>query len=205
MKTIIEAGHFYSVNGPTKFSVEGWQHGKEIAETMPPAQLALFVDDYHTTDTFHEPEYTLLDAEATETARQSMIVEADHVFYEAAIAKGAIAKAQDLLEDGSVKLKKGAVSVAGIRLGTMFDHKFETFKPTCTFLDYLLLGEKAKLSPMQITVLPYVYKKQQEQLKNILGYLAVPGLAMYEPYIFWPPGRDWERLCAPLGQGTKYP
>jgi hypothetical protein len=183
-KTIIEAGHFYSVNGPSAASLKGWQLGKQLAAGLSDAGLALFVDDYHKEQTFLEPGDSYLGDEEAEAAVQTMTQEADHVFSEAAIARGASEKIHGLLEDGAVKVKRGTVSVAGIRLGTMFDHQTETFKPTCVFLDFMLIGEKAGLGPNQVTVLPETYEKEQAQLTTVLGQLVVPELSSYEPYYF---------------------
>lgn len=180
MKTVIEAGHFYSVNGPSQASLKGWQIGKELADTLPSSGLVLFVDDYHNEQDFLEPGDAFLSTEEAEAAAETMQKEAAHVFSEADIAKGASTKIDELLNDGAVKLKKGVVSVAGVRLGTMFDHKTETFKPTCVFLDYMLLGQKTELAPDQVTVLPDTYQKQQGNLAVVLGKLVIPNLASYE-------------------------
>lgn len=180
MKTIIEAGHFYSVNGPSQASLKGWQIGKELAADLPNSGLVLFVDDYHNEQDFLEPGDTFLSTEEAELAAEAMKQEAAHVFSEADIAKNAPAKVGELLDDGAVKLKKGVVSVLGVRLGTMFDHKTETFKPTCVFLDYMLLGQKAELAPDQVTVLPDTYQKQQGNLAVVLGQLVIPSLTSYE-------------------------
>ncbi len=180
METIIEAGHFYSVNGPSQASLKGWQIGKELATNLPNSGLVLFIDDYHDEQDFLEPGDTYLGNEEAELAAETMKQEATHVFSETEIAKVAPTKVGELLDDGAVKLKKGVVSVSGVRLGTMFDHKTETFKPTCVFLDYMLLGQKAELASDQVTILPDTYQKQQGNLAVVLGQLVIPSLANYE-------------------------
>lgn len=180
MKTIIEAGHFYSVNGPSQASLKGWQIGKELAATLYDAGLVLFVDDYHNEQDFLEPGDAFLSTEEAESAAEAMKQEAAHVFSEADIAKSAPTKVGELLDDGAVKLKKSVVSVSGVKLGTMVDIRTETFKPTCVFLDYMLLGRKAELAADQVTILPDTYQKQQGNLTIVLGKLVIPGLGNYE-------------------------
>jgi hypothetical protein len=180
MKTVIEAGHFYSVNGPSHASLKGWQIGKELAATLPNSELVLFVDDYHNEQDFLEPGDAFLSADEAMIAAEVMKQEAVHVFSEADIAKNAPTKVGELLDERAVRLKKGVVSVSGVRLGTMFDLKTETFKPTCVFLDYMLLSKKAELAPNQVTILPETYQKQQGSLAVVLGQLVVPGLTNYE-------------------------
>lgn len=58
--------------------------------------------------------------------------------------------------------------------------EIDTFTPTCVFLDFLLLVEKANLGAHQVTVLPETYSKQQAQLSVVIGKLIVPKLASYK-------------------------
>ncbi len=180
MKTIIEAGHFYSVPGPSYASVKGWEIGKGLTAGTPDSELALFIDDYHDEQLYLEPGDSFLGGEEGAVAATVMIGEADHIFSEADIAKSAVATLSELLEDGLVKLKKGIVTVGGVRLGTLADGTLESFEPTCTFLDYLQLLKKAQLGSHQITVLPEIYTKQQSQLAVVLGKLTVPMLISYK-------------------------
>src|SRR5258708_24225704 len=100
MKTIIEAGHYYSAAGPSVASLQGWQIGKEIVSGHTAAELALFVDDYHLDQAYLEPGDSFLDGSEGAIAIKTILNEADHVFSEAAIAKGAAAKLVELLENG---------------------------------------------------------------------------------------------------------
>lgn len=59
------------------------------------------------------------------------------------------------------------------------DSDVATFKPSCVFLDYLLLREKVTLGDEQITILPETYARQQAQLAIVLGKIAVPDLASH--------------------------
>ena len=47
MKTIVEACHYYQVNGPSVLSVKGWDIGKDFVASQANAELALFVDDFY--------------------------------------------------------------------------------------------------------------------------------------------------------------
>lgn len=117
--TIIEAGHYYQVNGPSQLSMKGWEIGKDLAAGQPGAELVLFVDDHHQEQTFLEPGDSFLDPEEASKAASKLLDEADYVFSEAAFAEAAPAKVSGLLEDGLVKLKKGVLSVGGVRLGCL--------------------------------------------------------------------------------------
>jgi hypothetical protein len=119
MKTIVEAGHYYQVNGPSVLSIKGWEIGKEFVAGQENAELALFVDDYHQEQTFLEPGDTFLEANQAADVATAFLNEADHVFSEAALAEVAPQKMSELLEDGLVKLKKGVLSVGGVRLGCL--------------------------------------------------------------------------------------
>lgn len=119
MKTIVEAGHYYEVNGPSILSMKGWKIGKEIVDGNHKSELALFVDDYHQEQTFLEPGDTFLAPEEAAQAIATLEDEADHVFSEASLAEIAPARIKELLEDGLVKLKKGVLSVGGVRLGCL--------------------------------------------------------------------------------------
>ena len=117
MNTIVEAGHYYQVNGPSVLSMKGWEIGKELAASQPSAGLALLVDDYHEEQNFIEPGDTFLGQAEAVHAAQTLLTEADYVFSETEIAAGTPAKVVELLENGLVKLKKGVLSVGGVRLG----------------------------------------------------------------------------------------
>lgn len=119
MKTIVEAGHYYQVNGPSVLSIKGWEIGKDFVASQENAELALFVDDYHQEQTFLEPGDTFLEKTEAAQIASMLINEADHVFSEAALAEIAPQKMNELLEDGLIKLKKGVLSVGGIRLGCL--------------------------------------------------------------------------------------
>jgi hypothetical protein len=119
MKTIVEAGHYYQVNGPSILSIKGWEIGKDYAAGQESAELALFIDDYHHEQTFLEPGDAFLEASQAADASATFLSEADHVFSETALAKAAHQKMAELLEDGLVKLKKGVLSVGGVRLGRL--------------------------------------------------------------------------------------
>lgn len=119
MKTIVEAGHYYQVNGPSVLSVKGWEIGKEIVASQANAELALFVDDYHQEQTFLEPGDSFFEPDKAAHVASEFLNEANHVFSEAALAEIAPQKMSELLEDGLVKLKKGILSVGGVRLGCL--------------------------------------------------------------------------------------
>jgi hypothetical protein len=119
MKTIIEAGHYYQVNGPSELSITGWEVGKEMAAHLPEAELALFIDDFHQTQPPLDPEDTFLDPDAAVVAAAGFESVADHVFSEAAFAVVAPQKAASLQSEGLVKVKKGILSAGGIRLGCL--------------------------------------------------------------------------------------
>lgn len=119
MKTIVEAGHYYSVNGPSVLSMKGWEIGKDLVANEANAELALFVDDYHQEQTFLEPGDTFLGEDEGQQALDRLAVEADHIFSEAVLAEVAPQKMSELLEDGSVKLKKGVLTAGGVRLGCL--------------------------------------------------------------------------------------
>ncbi len=117
MKTIVEAGHYYGVNGPSMLSMKGWEIGKNLVADKTDAELVLFVDDYHQEQTFLEPGDTFLDQVESDQATQLLKDEANHIFSEAALAEVAPQEMSELLKNGLVKLKKGVLSVAGVRLG----------------------------------------------------------------------------------------
>lgn len=119
MKTIIEAGHYYEVNGPSMLSMQGWDIAKQYAEAAENPALVLFVDDYHEEQAFLEQGDSFLPADASALAAQQLAGQADAVFYEATLAESAPARVQTLLDDGLVKLKKGVVSAGGVRLGCL--------------------------------------------------------------------------------------
>ena len=97
MKTIVEAGHYYQVNGPSVLSVKGWDVGKEFVASQANAELVLFVDDFHQEQTFLEPGDTFFEPDKAAQIAQTMFSEADHVFWEDSIAKAAPLKMQELL------------------------------------------------------------------------------------------------------------
>ncbi len=118
-KTIVEAGHYYQVHGPSKLSIKGWEIGKEYAASQPDAALVLFVDDYHMEQPFLEPGDAFLGPQQAAHASQTMLKEANHIFSEAALAEIAPQTMTKLLENGLVKLKKGELSAGGVRLGRL--------------------------------------------------------------------------------------
>lgn len=122
MKTIVEAGHYYQVNGPSVLSIKGWEIGKDLVASQSEAELALFVDDYHQEQTFLEPGDTFLEPEEVDQVAAALLDEADYVFSEAALAEIAPKKISELLDDGLVKLKKGVLSAGGVRLGCLRRH-----------------------------------------------------------------------------------
>lgn len=119
MKTIIEAGHYYQVHGPSVSSMKGWEIGTGLAASTEGAELLLFVDDYHQTQTFLEPGDAFLETTEAAKAAATLLDGAEHVFYEADLAKAAPQKMSELLDDGLVKEKKGVLSVGGVRLGCL--------------------------------------------------------------------------------------
>lgn len=178
--TIVEAGHYYKVNGPTTLSLQGWAIGQELAGELPHARLALFVDDYHPVQDYLHPNDSLLSETSANQAAVQLQTEADHVFFEAKLADAAAQEALELLDNRLIKLRKGVLTAAGVRLGTAAGTGLTELKPTCVFLDYLLLAQKTKLGPDQITVLPDSYASQQAQLTAVLGKLSIPGLQSYQ-------------------------
>lgn len=119
MKTIVEAGHFYQVNGPSLLSIKGWEIGKEFAANHQDAEMALFIDDYHQEQAFLEPGDEFLAADEAAHAASALVSEADHLFSEAAFAKAAPQKINELLDKSLAKLKKGVLSAGGVRLGSL--------------------------------------------------------------------------------------
>lgn len=119
MKTIIEAGHYYQVNGPSVLSMKGWEIGKDLVANQQDAELVLFIDDYNQEQAFLEPGDTFLNSDEAVQAASTLSSEASHVFSEARLAEAAPQKLSELLEDGLVKLKKGVLSVGGVRLGCL--------------------------------------------------------------------------------------
>lgn len=186
MEHLIEAGHFYEVNGPTKASVVGWKIGQILTNTINDARLALFIDDYHTEQNFLEKgDYTL---NASKNIGKTMKNEADVIFYENDFYKKSKQRIIQLLDNSQVKLKRGQVSKSGIRLATINNKDLSldkaTFTPTCTLLDFMLLEEKSKIAPHQTIVLPETYRHQQEGLKKILGSIAIDNLVSYSNHYF---------------------
>lgn len=117
MKTVIEAGHYYGVCGPSTLGFLGWEVGKKH-KAATGGQLVLFVDDYHQQNEFDG------DGEYFGSAMQAMLVdgmhqEADAVFSEALLAASASEEAAKLLDDKLAKTRKGVVSAAGVRLGCL--------------------------------------------------------------------------------------
>jgi hypothetical protein len=119
MKTIVEAGHYYQVNGPSVLSVKGWEIGKDFVAIQEDAELALFVDDYHQEQAFLEPGDTFFEPDEAAQVTDAFLSEAGHVFSEVALAEVAPQKMIELLENGLVKLKKGILSAGGVRLGCL--------------------------------------------------------------------------------------
>lgn len=119
MKTIVEAGHYYSVNGPSVLSMKGWEIGKDLVANESDAELALFIDDYHHEQTFLERGDTVLGENEGQQAAEGLSIEADHIFSESALAESAPQKMSELLENGLVKLKKGVLTAGGVRLGCL--------------------------------------------------------------------------------------
>lgn len=122
MKTIVEAGHYCEVNGPSMLSVMGWEIGKDIVAGQEGAELVLFVDDYHQGQAFAEVGDMFFDKVKAKKTANILLEEADYVFSEAALAQVAAQKMIHLLEDGLIKLKKKVLSVAGVRLGFLRRH-----------------------------------------------------------------------------------
>lgn len=183
MKTVIEAGHYYQVTGPSKSSMKGWGIGKKLAAEID-AELVLFVDDYHKTQDYLEPGDSFLTPEEQTAALQVMSMEADHMFSEASIASGAASQAIKLHQSGKIKHKKGVLSWNGSRLGSTDAGELSTLQPTCVFLDYLFLEQKTTLAAEQIVVLPDIYIPEQQQLGAMLGALTIPGLVSYTGVFF---------------------
>lgn len=119
MKTVIEAGHYYAVNGPSVLSMKGWKIGKLLAAGQLDTALALFIDDYHSEQEFLDPNDSFLDPVQGECALQTLASEAKYIFSEAEIAELAPAKIAELLENNLIKLKKGVLSAGGVRLGRL--------------------------------------------------------------------------------------
>jgi hypothetical protein len=186
MTRVIEAGHYYAVQGPSNVSLMGWEKGQELASVSGDSKQVLFVDDYHTAQPF------LCDDEEFFTCSQSAAVvgrmhaEADKVYLESTFAAQATTAAETLLETRMAKLKKSVLSVAGIRLGQYDPDSQEDFLPTCVLLDFLFLQAKVQLGGDQVVILPHTYKAQQKQLETVLDRIAIPDLKSYEPIFFSP-------------------
>jgi len=183
MGTVIEAGHFYTCTGPTSVSLQGWEIGKGLAGRTDGSALVLFVDDYHEASPFMLPG----EVSAGSEAETEMKAGAGQIYYESVIAARSLSAVLELLDDGLVKLKKGAVSVGGVRWGTFTDDK-KQFNPTCTLIDRLLVEEKATVGGDQVVVLPQSYEQQQGQLGIVLGKLVIPELTSYTVKLFDPRG-----------------
>lgn len=119
MKTMIEAGHYYQVQGPSNASMQGWEIGKELAASMPQAELALFIDDYHERQDFMVQGDSFLEPEDAELAVKEMKETASMVLYESDFASIAAQQISQLHDEGLVKEKQGVFKVGGVRLGCL--------------------------------------------------------------------------------------
>lgn len=190
MTTVIEAGHYYEVHGPSSLSLLGWEIGKKLIAELNADSLVLFIDDYHQMQYFEEPGDTFLGSSVAHEEAAIMQSEADIVYMESVFAAQALANVTELLEAGGLVKKRGdSITANGARLGTITANDLGTFVPTCTFLDYLFLCEKANHGENQIVVLPEIYQHQQDQLDRVVQKIGVHGLSSYLPILFDIDGR----------------
>jgi len=180
MRTVVEAGHFYSCTGPTNVSLQGWEIGKQLAAESEQPVMALFIDDHHPEMAFLQPG----EVPASDGAEATLKTGADTVFYESVFAAQSLGAALALLDAGQIKSKKGVLGVGGVRLAELSPDK-DALDPTCVFMDYLLVKEKAKIGGDQIVVLPAgSYESQQAKLGIVLSRLVVPEMTSYTAKFF---------------------
>ncbi len=196
---VVEAGHFYTANGPSLHSLTGWQIAEHKADDWQryggkTVLMALFVDDFHSSQPTvaqlgfdYEGEETFFAGADAEAAVKRMVGWADLVFKENDFAAGAFDAVLPLVDQNLASTKKGVVTTKGVRLGSDFDpNDPQSFQPTCVLLDYMLLCAKAQYGVDQYVVLPPWYLKQQRQLATVIGKLTVPKLAQYTCIYFVP-------------------
>lgn len=173
---LVEAGHFYSCNGPSNISLKLWSMGKGLAHRIG-AKTALFIDNYHAEQNYIAPGEKFFDEDISQIIGGMMICSADYIFRESDIAKLAPAVAEKFKEEKIAKMKGDTLSASGIRLGTYVGG---VMMPSCVMMDYVLLEEKSKIAPKNIILLPDIYEKEQKQLQQLVKLAAVEGLVSCE-------------------------
>lgn len=179
---LVEAGHFYSCNGPSNISLQTWELGKELARSLN-GLLALYIDDFHQTQPLLAPDEYFLPPGQAKTTEITMIAEADYVFLESDMAKLSPKSADKLVAGGVAKIKKDVLAYQGHRIG---QYAGGVLVPSCVLLDYVLLEQKAKLAANNITVLPEVYEHQQLQLEQLAHLAPIDGLKSYNAVLLMP-------------------
>lgn len=192
---MIEAGHYYSGSGLSDFSQLGWEIGKYKVKHEYPGQMAkiaLFIDDYNSFNNYPAEGEVFRSPDEAVSDIQQMKAETDYLYYESDYAKKSLGALAVLLNQEGTPLKtkkdrhdksKHAVTLSGIRLATVqFENSngdLKSAEPTCAYMDYLLLKDKAAVSPNQVVVLPESYARQQHQLISFVDALGVDGLKSY--------------------------
>lgn len=189
MSVVVEAGHYYAINGPSEASVQSWKIGQELVGDRPDGTLVLFVDDYHGKQPRLGEGDAFLQLEMAAGHAASMRTRADCVFSEAKLAQGAPYVLSDLLGAGLVEERDGRLLAGVVDVSTRIGRN-GTPVPACAFLDYMLLLKKVKLGGDQVTVLPSGYEREQGQLARLVKQLGVQGLESYAALFFDPNNVD---------------
>ena len=156
MSRLFEAGHYYSIKGPTAWSVVGWNIMKKII-TLNDGSL-LFIDDVHTIQDVH-PQERELPTQAFSPVADFTILESDMTEH----AFAALDMLTKLPRKKRARKKEKQWFCSGFPITNMNGH------PLCVLLDAGLTLKKNKLHYTSgINILPYYYEDQQTKLLRLI-------------------------------------
>ena len=150
---ILEAGHYYSVKGPTKSSKIGWEVMKSISSEDDKSML--FIDDFHDWEGVPQKEKELPVVDFNP--------EFDYVVKESKI----VSQAWEVLNilTSLSKKKRAKQDRSGRWFCSGFPITMESGQPNCVLLDAGLTLFKRELGfKAGVNILPEFYKDQQEKL-----------------------------------------
>jgi len=176
---IVEAGHYYSAHGPTKWAEVGW---RILLETRREEDASLLlIDNLHPIGDVSEHERRLPVESGYESRADYVIMEADLIFR----GEDALSVLKTLHKRKRARQKSGAWFCSGFPITN------QRGEPTCVLLDAALTVLKHDLGfNHAVNILPYYYEEEQRDLLRLVAKL-LPGFRL-DVILFDIDGRSWE-------------
>lgn len=162
---ILEAGHYYSIKGPTMWSVMGWKIMLSMRTNNDKSML--FIDDVHGLNDMSPAEVTLAEVDFNP--------EPDYKIFESSVVRKAwevLNTLKTLPRKKRVREKSGIWYCSGFPLTN-------SRKPNCVLLDAGLTLIKSELGFKKgVNILPKFYEEQQKKLLRLVTK-ALPNFCLH--------------------------